>query len=201
MARNRRADVAWEAAKLIYEGVATEYIAAKRKACELLGVDIMPSNKEVALALDELIEIKDGEKRKKYMIKKRKVALNVMRSLSAFSPRLIGSVWRGICREQSDIDIVVFSDNPDLVVKKLSRVGAKVLTVEVKGNPFKEPERKYVRITASYMDEVIDIKVKPPAEEKLQETCEIFGDLVTGLSITELENLLRKDPLKKFLPR
>ena len=201
MARNRRDEVAREAAKLIYEGVVTEYIAAKRKACELLGVKVMPSNREVALALDELLETRDGERRREYTVKKRRVALSVMRYLSSFSPRLVGSVWRGLCREGSDIDIVVFSEDPDLVVKRLCRVGVRVLGVEVRGNPFKEPERKYVRITASYMNEIIDIKVKPPAERENQEVCEIFGDVVTGLSLVELESLLKRDPLKKFLPR
>ena len=43
--------------------------------------------------------------------------------------------------------------------------------------------------------------IRPEAERHLARRCEIFGDVLRGLTLEELEDLLEKDPLRKFLPQ
>ena len=46
----------------------------------------------------------------------------------------------------------------------------------------------------------VELVVRPP-EEKIQERCEIYGDIKRGLSVVELERLMSSDPLRRFVPR
>ncbi|MCW3991586.1 MAG: hypothetical protein NWE79_02675, partial [Candidatus Bathyarchaeota archaeon] len=55
-----------------------------------------------------------------------------------------------------------------------------------------------VRLEEGYEAEVV---VRPPGERGEAERCEIYGDLKRGLSIPELEKLMRRDPLRRFVPR
>jgi predicted nucleotidyltransferase len=104
-----RTSVAAEAARLLYTGAAEEYIQAKEMAAEGLGSKAVPSNYEVAVELDRLADEAEGGDRQRRLVEMRRTALRVMRSLSGFSPRLIGSVWRGVARRGSDIDLIALA--------------------------------------------------------------------------------------------
>jgi predicted nucleotidyltransferase len=105
--------VSREAATLLYFGAEKEYKQAKEKAAQNFGVHFLPSNLEVALELDKIAEENEGTKRKDRLIQMRTEALEVMRLLSGFCPVLIGSVWRGTIKQGSDIDIAVYTDEPE----------------------------------------------------------------------------------------
>ena len=109
--------VAREAATLLYFGAEKEYKQAKEKAAKTLGIHFLPSNLEVALELDKIAEENEGAKRKERLIQMRCEALKIMELLGACRPVLIGSVWRGTIRLGSDIDIAVYSDEPEEIVK------------------------------------------------------------------------------------
>src|SRR5208283_2246218 len=104
--------VAREAATLLYFGAEKEYKQAKEKAAKTLGAHFLPSNLEVALELDKIAEENEGAKRKERLIQMRNEALKIMKLLDAYCPVLIGSVWRGTIRQESDIDIAVYTDEP-----------------------------------------------------------------------------------------
>ncbi|MEM3056676.1 MAG: tRNA adenylyltransferase, partial [Candidatus Bathyarchaeia archaeon] len=86
---NSRRRVAREAARLLYLGLAEEFIQAKEMAAQALGVDAFPSNYEVALELDQIADEEEGMERKRLLIRLREEALRVMRILDGFNPRLI----------------------------------------------------------------------------------------------------------------
>ena len=111
--------VAREAATLLYFGAEKEYKQAKEKAAKTLGAHFLPSNLEVALELDKIAEENEGAKRKERLIQMRNEALKIMKLLDAYCPVLIGSVWRGTIRQGSDIDIAVYTDEPEEIVKIL----------------------------------------------------------------------------------
>ena len=56
-----RRRVAREAALLLYTGQEREFLQAKRRAAEILGVRILPSNREVAEELDRIADEREGE--------------------------------------------------------------------------------------------------------------------------------------------
>jgi len=190
-----RSSVAAEAARLLYNGAAEEYIQAKEMAAASLGVKSIPSNYEVALELDRIADETEGDKRQKRLVEMRRTALRVMKSLGAFRPRLIGSVWRGTAKRGSDIDIVALAQSPvevegalrDYKIKEKSEV------------TFKGGVHAYHFKLDAEPDEV-EVVVRASAEYTM-ENCDIYGDMKRGLTLTELERLLRVDPLRKFVPR
>src|SRR5688500_7607229 len=115
-ARIRR-QIAMVAARLMYEREEKEYFTAKRKAARQLGAGDcryhpkdLPSNAEIRDQIQALAGFYEGDKRKTNLLEMRLEALRMMRLLSAFRPRLIGSVLTGHVRKGSDIDLHVFGD-------------------------------------------------------------------------------------------
>ncbi|MHA1594698.1 MAG: nucleotidyltransferase domain-containing protein [Candidatus Baldrarchaeia archaeon] len=201
MQRDLRAIVAREAARLLYFGVVEEYYAAKRLAAENLGVNVLPSNREIALALDEFADLIEGEDRAKRLVKMREDALELMLILKDYRPRLIGSVWRGTITRNSDIDIEVFSENVDDVVETLIKNGIKEIRVEEVKKHTDDLKRVFIHIkTKSRRGFEVDIAVRDSNDHDKYEICEIFGDLKKGLSIKELKRVLRENPVQKFVP-
>src|SRR5688500_4567831 len=114
--RTRR-HIALLAARLMYERTESEYFTAKRKAARQLGVEYrfrpkdLPSNAEIREQVQGLANLYEGEQRHANLRAMRLDALRMMRLLSAFRPRLIGSVLTGHVRKGSDVDLHVFSDH------------------------------------------------------------------------------------------
>src|ERR1700720_2912198 len=114
-----RQAIAFEAARLMYERVETEYFTAKRKAAKRLcrkGVkpEDLPSNAEIRDQIQTFARIHEGERRTHDLRDMRLEALPLMPALRRFKPRLIGSVMTGHVRKGSDIDLHVFTDSPSL---------------------------------------------------------------------------------------
>ena len=105
-----RKRVAREAALLLYTSQEKEYKQAKQRAAEILGARVLPSNFEVAEELDKIAQDREGSERKEQLLRMRKEAKQIMEVLAEFCPRLVGSVWRGTARKNSDIDIHTFSE-------------------------------------------------------------------------------------------
>ncbi|RLI10058.1 hypothetical protein DRO33_05975 [Candidatus Bathyarchaeota archaeon] len=199
--RELRRKVAREAAWLLYTGQAHEYKMAKEMAAEALGARVLPSNLEVALELDRLADELEGPERAERLILMRKEALEVMKALRPFWPKLIGSVWRGMAHRGSDIDIEVFCDEPGEVEKALRKAGYRVIRSEVvekqEGDRLIAYYHIYLAMPSGHEVEVV---VRPAEERYKERKCEIFGDALRGLNIEELEEVLREEPLRKFLP-
>jgi len=193
--------VAREAAALLYWGAEKEYKQAKEKAAKTIGTHFLPTNLEVALELDRIAEENEGEKRKERLIEMRTEALGVMRLLGAFCPVLIGSVWRGTIRRGSDIDIAVYTDDPEKVLVALKTDSIRVqktnwVTVNKKGATL-ESLHVYAETPAKHSLEIV---VRSAEEATKKRRCEIFGDELRGLSIKELEKVLTSSPTAQFLP-
>jgi hypothetical protein len=190
-----RTQVAREAARLLYTGAAEEYIQAKEQAATNLGVKANPSNYEVAVELDRLADELEGGIRQRRLAEMRGIALRMMKALDRFSPRLIGSVWRGTARLGSDIDIVTLASSPSEVEEALSGFEAK----EKGGVTFKGGVNAY-HIKLQIDDYGVEVVVRRPDEYE-EERCDIYGDVKRGLTLPELERLLLSDPLRRFVPR
>jgi len=128
---NIRRRVAAEAARLLYNGVYAEYIHAKEAASSSLGVKVVPSNFEVAEELDRLADSLEGDERGSRLIQLRTKALKLMRLLREYNPVLTGSVWRGTARRGSDIDINVYSSDPNVIERLLVENGCETRIEEV----------------------------------------------------------------------
>ena len=131
----------------------------------------------------------------------RREALDVMRLLGGFCPVLIGSVWRGTIKQGSDIDIAVYADEPEEVVKILKSGGVKVsktawTTVNKQGVTL-ESYHIYAETTAKHGLEIV---ARSREEAGKKRKCETFGDELKGLNIKELEKVLANNPTQQFIP-
>src|SRR5215210_5683760 len=126
-ARLRRA-IAFEAARLMYDRIESEYFTAKRKAARRLcrgGVkpEDLPSNAEIRDQIQRFARLHEGDKRTENLRDMRLEALRLMRVLRRFKPRLIGSVMTGHVRKGSDIDLHLFGDSVGLITDLLEQEG------------------------------------------------------------------------------
>lgn len=196
-----RLKVAREAAFLLYFGLEKEYKQAKVKAADNLGVHILPSNLEIALELDQLAEENEGPSRTRRLIEMRKEALTVMKVLKAYCPLLIGSVWRGTIRRNSDIDIAVYNDETQTIISHLNTANLKVFKTEritiTKHGKIEDSFHIYATTPTNY---TVEITVRNAEEARKKRTCDTFGDEIKGLSLQDLEKLLQANPAQRFLP-
>lgn len=185
--------MAREAARLLYLRLEKEYVNAKKRAAQTLRITVLPSNIEVADELDRMADEIEGKERGERLLRLRREALRIMRALRDFDSKLVGSVWRGTARRGSDIDIYVYSRNPDEVLKRLREAGFEVLATEWRSKAQGERARSYFHIYLTPKVEGAEIVVKDPSEAGEPETCAIYGDPIVGLTVDELSNLLRNE--------
>jgi predicted nucleotidyltransferase len=194
--------VAREAATLLYFGAEKEYKQAKDKAAQTLGTHFLPSNLDIALELDKIAEEQEGPKRKERLVEMRKEALTVMKMLSAFCPVLIGSVWRGTIKQGSDIDIAVYTDEPEEILNALKAGGVKVTktawTTVNKHGATLSSFHIYAQTIAKHGLEIV---ARSREEAGKKRKCETFGDEMKGLTVKELAKTLATHPTKQFIPQ
>jgi len=196
-----REDVARLAARLLYDRKVKEYKDAKEMAAASLGSKTLPSNYEVAVELDALTDRLEGEDRQRRLAEMREAALQVMKGLTRYRPRLMGSVWRGTVRLGSDIDIIVYGD-PEEVEHTLSQ-SHKVAGRETRRFTLEGLPRETTHITLTVDGYDAEVVVRPPRDMEAYrlDRCETYGDHRRGLGVPELEKLMKTDPLRRFVPR
>lgn len=206
-----RQRITQEAARLMYEEGVKEYFTAKRMAAKrVLGKRAggkqnrspggLPSNGEIQAALLYLAELAEGESRTKRLALMRLAALEAMRCLADFSPRLIGSVGTGHVRCGSDIDIQVFDDDPDELRSHLYTLGWRYEEKNV--SILKSGEvREYLHF---YIDDVfaIELTIYDRRELRVVPRSSTDGQPIRRLKLGELEALIEcehPDELQDFL--
>ena len=123
---NLRRAIAQEAARVMAEHGIQDFRTAKRKAAERFGVTeegVLPSNTEVETSLVEYQRLFAADTHEVTLRAKRSVALRAMRSLAAFSPRLVGPVLAGTATAHNDVQLHLFSDQPEAVALNLFDCG------------------------------------------------------------------------------
>ena len=113
-----RQQVAHEAAKLMVESGIRDYQLAKRKAAVRLGLGEsrdLPRNDEIEREREAYQRLFGDEERARHVTALRRHALEAMRLLEPFGPRLVGPVLSGTADRHSEICLHLFSDPPEAV--------------------------------------------------------------------------------------
>src|ERR1700742_4143623 len=121
-AEDLRSALAQEAARIMAEHGIEDFLQAKRKAADRLGVhdvSVLPSNVEIEAALRAHQRLFGGDAHDHSLKEQRRIALDTMRLLQEFQPRLVGSVLNGTATDYSDINLHLFSDASETVAIKL----------------------------------------------------------------------------------
>ncbi len=114
-----REQLAHRAAKLMAEDGITDHAYAKRKAAKQLRAGEthhLPSNEEIDVALSKFRSLFQSESHPEILYRLREEALSLMHMLAEFRPYLTGSVLTGTAGAQSDINIMLFSDDAKAVL-------------------------------------------------------------------------------------
>jgi hypothetical protein len=191
-----RQAIALEAARLMYERIETEYFTAKRKAAKRLcrrGVkpSDLPSNSEIRDQIQLFARLHEGDRRTQHLRDMRLEALQLMRVLRAFRPRLIGSVMTGHVRKGSDIDLHVFADNAGLVADTLQREGCQ-FDIERKQVVKHNEARVFTHIHV-YDRFNLELTVYPEDKAHYVFKSSVTGKGIERASIRELEELMARE--------
>src|ERR1700733_712571 len=125
-AEDLRRALAQEAARIMAEHGIEDFLQAKRKAADRLGVNdvaVLPKNIEIEDALRAHQRLFGRDTHVHTLREQRRIALDTMRILAEFQPRLVGSVLTGTATTYSDINLHLFDDASESVAIKLLEIG------------------------------------------------------------------------------
>jgi hypothetical protein len=120
--QRNRLRVAQEAARLMSEHGIRDFHRAKLKAADRLGVldvQALPRNEEIEHALREHQRLFQADSQPQHLRRCREAAVEAMRFLHAYEPRLIGAVLEGTADIHSAVCLHVFCDDPDELMRHL----------------------------------------------------------------------------------
>lgn len=129
---HRRLALAVEAARIIQEEGLLDFHSAKAKAAARLGLGRrapLPDNAEIEAALAERNRIFHGETLPELLSTLRHAALELMRDLSSYQPRLVGDVLSGNATVHTRVDLHLFSDTTEAVSASLESLGVRYRSV------------------------------------------------------------------------
>lgn len=197
-----RAQVAAEAARLMYEEGVKQYFTAKRMAAKrLLGrvaggrlryhPSDLPSNGEIRDALLALASRAEGSHRTRRLFAMRVLALKAMRALEPFEPRLIGSVSTGHIRRGSDIDIQVFTLSPEALELHMQKLGWAFESERVTIRKFGEiREYLHYHVTDSVP---IELTVYEPRDLRFRPKSSTDGKPIVRMRAAAVEDLVVRE--------
>lgn len=128
-----RLAVAEEAARIMAEQGVDDYLQAKRKAAERMGVvdsSVLPRNTEIEAALAARQRLFSADRHAAEIAALRRSALEAMRLMGDFAPRLVGPVLSGTASAHSEINLHLFSESPEAVSLRLEERGVPHEVVE-----------------------------------------------------------------------
>ncbi|QDU93424.1 HD domain-containing protein [Lignipirellula cremea] len=191
-----RRQIAWDAARLMYERYESEYFRAKLKAARRIcrgwvkPADL-PSNAEIRDLIQSFARMHEGDARVENLLEMRLEALRLMRVLERFRPRLIGSVLTGHVRRGSDIDLHLFSDSVEPIGAALEQEG---LLYEVERKQVQKNGEQRVFTHIHVRDRFpFELTVYASNKAHFVFKSSITGKAIERASINELEQFLEAE--------
>ena len=191
-----RRSIAHEAARLLYLHEESEYYRAKQKASRRLcqgwaKLADLPTNSEIRDAVQSFARMHEGPDRLDALRDMRMAALRVMRLISKFHPKLIGSVLTGHVRRGSDIDIHVFSDSREAVAACFDNecIPYEIERKQVRkgGN---DTTYTHIHVREAYC---VELTVYADSMRSYGFKSSITGKAIERASMRELEELLQRE--------
>lgn len=162
--QRNRLRIAQEAARLMSEHGIRDFHHAKLKAAERLGIldaQALPRNNEIEEALREHQRIFHADSQPQLLHKRREAAMEAMRFLGDFEPRLVGAVLDGTADSHSAVCLHVFSDDPEAVVLFLREHGVPAETQTRRLRISRDEQAEYPVLLFAADELPFDITVLP----------------------------------------
>ena len=192
-AENLRRALAQEAARVMAEHGIRDFLVAKRKAADRLGVTdnaVLPKNTEIETALVEYQRLFRGASHSESLHAQRRAALEAMRALEEFQPRLVGPVLAGTATEHSGVQLHLFADSAESVAMRLMDDGIRheITARRVRMNADRVLEYPGVRFEID--DQPIEVTVFPADGIRQAPISPVDGRPMRRADLDELEALL-----------
>ena len=195
---NPRADllrqaVADEAARIMNEQGVDDFLLAKRKAAERLGVtdsSILPRNTEIEAAMMAHHRLFAHDRHAADLTDLRRAALAAMRLMADFQPRLVGPVLNGSASAHSEINLHLFSETPEAVSLRLDERGVPHEVLERRVRFERDRSVSYPALRFVAGRQTVDAVVFPLDGIRQSPCSPVDGKPMRRASSTEVEDLL-----------
>jgi hypothetical protein len=195
---NPRADllrqaVADEAARIMNEQGVDDFLLAKRKAAERLGVtdaSILPRNTEIEAAMMAHHRLFAHDRHAADLTDLRRAALAAMRLMADFQPRLVGPVLNGSASAHSEISLHLFSETPEAVSLRLDERGVPHEVLERRVRFERDRAVSYPALRFVAGRQTVDAVVFPLDGIRQSPSSPVDGKPMRRASTTEVEDLL-----------
>lgn len=186
--------VAQEAARLMAEHGIEDFLFAKRKAAERLLISdsaALPKNAEIEAALLERQRLFHGGQHQHQLHDMRRAALQAMRLLNDFKPRLVGSVLSGSATAHAEINLHVFAEYAEQVAMRLEENGIIAQHAEKKFRYEAERYRSFPSFKFVAGLQPIEIVVFPVDGIRQAPNSPIDGKPMARADLAEVQSLLK----------
>lgn len=192
-----RTRVAEEAARIMREQGVRDFLLAKRKAADRLGVvdrNALPANQEISTALAAQQRLFGGPAHHDNVRALRKVALRAMTLLERFNPRLVGAVLAGTATPHSDVSIHLFAATPEDVAFLLIERGVRYRTSDRRVRLANGEHASYPSFEFESGEFAIEATVFPEHGVREAPLCPVSGGPMRRARRDEIEALLDAPP-------
>lgn len=202
--RERRQQLAAEAARLMVESGIRDFHLAKRKAAQRLGIlddASLPRNREIEDALREHQRLFLGNHQQAELQRRREAALPALEFFQQFQPRLVGPVLEGTADVHSPVALHLHSDDPDAVPRWLNehRIPARPRSHHLRLDHEREIDAPAWLFSAENLE--FDATVLPQDSLRQAPLSGIDGKPMRRASLTQLRLLLADDEIAAFEAR
>ena len=193
----QRSRVVQEAARIICEDGLADYRLAKQKAVERLGLGFgtpLPSNADLQDAVISYQRMFGGRAYADRLTQLRRTAVQAMRLLKEYQPRLVGAVATGATTDAHKVQLHCFADKPEQIDVML----------DAHGLGFEVSERRYrlasgdsldVPVLTFMADDVgIDVAVFPERGQREAPLSPTDGQPMKRLELPAVELLAAEAP-------
>ncbi len=201
--RERRHRVATEAAKIIAQGGTRDYLQAKHKAAERLGIfddASLPRNTEIEMALREYQRLfVTGQDQA--LQRRREAAVEALKFFVSFDPRLVGPVLEGTADHRSPVTLHVHSDEPEALDRWLDqhRIDHEVRSRRIRLDREREFEAPVYRFEADELP--IEIIALPATALRQAPLSVIDEKPMRRANLAQAQALLADDEITAFFGR
>jgi hypothetical protein len=188
-----RTRVAEEAARIMREQGVRDFLLAKRKAADRLGVvdrNALPANQEISAALAAQQRLFGGSEHEDNLRALREVALRAMSLLERFHPRLVGPVLAGTATPHSDVSLHVFAATPEDIAFLLIERGIRYRTGDRRVRMANGEHASYPSFEFESGEVAIEATVFPEHGLREAPLCPISGGPMRRARRDEIEALL-----------
>jgi hypothetical protein len=190
---NLRRALAQEAARIMAEHGIHDFLTAKRKAAQALGVtdsSALPRNTEIEEALAEYQRLFDAGGHQQCLQEQRRAALHAMHRLSQFEPRLVGPVLTGTATAYADIQLHLFADRSENVMLRLMDQGIAHEITERRVKLNAERVKAYPGLRFVVQNQCVEATVFPLDGIRQAPVSPVDGKPMRRADVAELASLL-----------